>query len=93
MLAQLPEHLGESAAYSIADAGPADAAGWVTASLCFDSFWSAREHILALGGAVEIVEPEALRRSASPERRGSCRSDPAALRRYQDHMTLLGSVI
>jgi predicted DNA-binding transcriptional regulator YafY len=65
MLAQLPEHLGESAVGLAAEAGPADAAGWVSTSLCFDSFWSARDHILALGGAVQVVEPEALRRSVA----------------------------
>jgi predicted DNA-binding transcriptional regulator YafY len=37
--------------------------GWIRLELCFDSFEAARKQILALGGGVEVLEPEALRLS------------------------------
>jgi predicted DNA-binding transcriptional regulator YafY len=48
-----------------AGAGPAprDADGWLTARLVFESLEEARGRLLALGGAVEVLAPEALRRS------------------------------
>lgn len=38
-----------------------DERGWVTGRLTFDSFERARARLLSWGGAVEVVEPEALR--------------------------------
>ena len=40
-----------------------DSAGWQVLILHFDIFDSARTRILGFGGAVEVLEPEALRRS------------------------------
>jgi predicted DNA-binding transcriptional regulator YafY len=42
-------------------AGPPDAQGWVTGTLTFDTFEIARARILSYGGAVQVLEPEALR--------------------------------
>jgi len=40
---------------------PPDAQGWVTGTLSFESFETARTRILSYGGAVQVLEPEALR--------------------------------
>ena len=37
--------------------------GWVTLELPFESFVAARSRLLGLGRAVEVLEPETLRRS------------------------------
>lgn len=59
----LPRHFGERAARAVAAAGAPDARGWITLDLCFESLFAARERILACGGGVEIVSPQALRLS------------------------------
>lgn len=41
----------------------ADETGWQSASLTFDNFYSARTQLLGLGGAIEVLEPLALRLS------------------------------
>ena len=46
----------------IAQAVP-DAQGWITLELPFETLEAARERILGLGSAVEVLEPEPLRRS------------------------------
>jgi len=40
-----------------------DAEGWVTLDLPFESFATARTRLLGLGRAVEVLEPEPLRKS------------------------------
>jgi predicted DNA-binding transcriptional regulator YafY len=45
------------------DAAPVDDQGWATVELAFDSLESARSALLALGGGVEVLAPEPLRRS------------------------------
>jgi predicted DNA-binding transcriptional regulator YafY len=40
-----------------------DQEGWLALTLHFEDFWVARKRILAFGGAVEVLEPEALRLS------------------------------
>jgi hypothetical protein len=40
-----------------------DADGWVTLDLPFESFIAARTRLLGLGRAVEVLEPETMRRS------------------------------
>lgn len=40
-----------------------DADGWTRVELCFDRLETARQEILALGGGVEVIEPEVLRLS------------------------------
>jgi predicted DNA-binding transcriptional regulator YafY len=42
-------------------AGPPDERGWVTGTLQFETLEAARARILSYGGAVRILEPEALR--------------------------------
>lgn len=44
-------------------AGPPDAQGWVTGTLSFETFEAGRARILSYGGAVQVLEPEALRMS------------------------------
>ena len=44
-------------------AGSADADGWTTLTLPFDTLEDARQRILGCGGAIEVLEPAALRRS------------------------------
>lgn len=46
-------------------AQPADAEGWTTVKLVFESFEAARSQILAYGGACEVLEPMALRMSVA----------------------------
>jgi hypothetical protein len=41
----------------------ADDGEWVHLNVWFDSLYAARTAILGLGGAVEVIEPEALRLS------------------------------
>ena len=42
---------------------PPDDEEWVTLTLPFESFESARMHIMSYGRAIEVIEPEALRKS------------------------------
>ena len=65
VLARLPYYLGHDAGAAIADAGPADAAGRVTLQLGFASLPAARERLLGLGRAVEVLAPRALRLSVA----------------------------
>jgi predicted DNA-binding transcriptional regulator YafY len=46
-----------------AETAPPGAAGQVTLTLAFESFYHARDRLLAFGRAVEVLEPEPLRRS------------------------------
>ena len=62
MQASLPQHFGAAVHQRMAQA-PRDAAGWITLELGFDSLETARAVMLALGGGVEVLAPEALRRS------------------------------
>lgn len=59
----LPFYLGERVKAPLAHAGPPDAEGWLTLTLHFEHFEAARSHLLALGRAVEVLEPESLRLS------------------------------
>jgi predicted DNA-binding transcriptional regulator YafY len=43
--------------------GTPDADGWTRMELYFDRFETARQELLALGGGVEVLEPEALRQN------------------------------
>lgn len=42
-----------------------DDGGWMRLNVWFDSFYAARTAILGLGGAIEVLEPEALRLSVA----------------------------
>ncbi len=59
----LPAYFGTHIRESIAQAPPPDAAGRLTLELRFESHWQARDRLLALGGAVEVLAPDALRAS------------------------------
>jgi predicted DNA-binding transcriptional regulator YafY len=59
----LPRYFGERIQMAITQAGPPDAEGWITVMLPFETARAARERILGFGGAVEVLEPEPLRKS------------------------------
>jgi predicted DNA-binding transcriptional regulator YafY len=59
----LPRYFSNSIRDKIANAGAPDADGWITLELTFESFEAARDHLLAFGRGVEVIEPYPLRRS------------------------------
>ena len=59
----LAGYVGERARAGLMQTRPPDADGWVTLDLPFESFVAARTRLLGLGQAVEVLEPETLRRS------------------------------
>ena len=63
LIPDLARLLGTAVGEQIARAGPPDAEGWVTVEIGFESLHDARERLLALGGAVEILAPLSLRLS------------------------------
>ena len=62
-LPMLAEYAGERARGQLAQSHSPEADGWVTLDLPFDSFITARTRLLGLGSAVEVLEPEPLRKS------------------------------
>jgi predicted DNA-binding transcriptional regulator YafY len=62
-LPNLADYVGDRARGQLSPLVPPDAAGWVTLDLPFESFFTARTRLLGLGRAVEVLEPESLRRS------------------------------
>ncbi len=62
-LSLLAEYVGDRARRQVAQSHTPDADGWVTLDLPFESFVAARSRLLGLGRAVEVIEPEALRKS------------------------------
>ena len=63
LVPELHRYFGDRIRAKIAEAGPPDAEGWITLELPFERLAAARDRILGLGGAIEVLEPEALRRS------------------------------
>jgi predicted DNA-binding transcriptional regulator YafY len=59
----LAEYVGERARGQLAQPHIPDKDGWVTLDLPFESFITARTRLLGLGRAVEVLEPESLRKS------------------------------
>jgi predicted DNA-binding transcriptional regulator YafY len=59
----LPYFFGDQFQNRVDDAHPPDKYGWITLELYFRSFEAARDRILTFAGAVEVLEPYALRRS------------------------------
>jgi predicted DNA-binding transcriptional regulator YafY len=59
----LAEYVGDRARVELAQTRLPDADGWVTLDLPFESFVAARTCLLGLGRAVEVLEPESLRKS------------------------------
>jgi predicted DNA-binding transcriptional regulator YafY len=62
-LSMLAEYVGDRARGHLAQSQVPDADGWVMLELPFESFIAARSRLLGLGRAVEILEPETLRKS------------------------------
>jgi predicted DNA-binding transcriptional regulator YafY len=60
---KLIKYLGEGVKYEILHEKMDDEDGWAEVNLVFENFHTARETILGLGRAVEVVEPQALRYS------------------------------
>lgn len=63
LLPELPRLFGDRVRDRIAQAGPADAEGWIILDLAFESLEAARDRLLSLGGGVEVLAPQALRAS------------------------------
>ena len=63
LIPELPRYFGSQIHAKIAQAGPPDEQGWIRLELSFESFEAARERILGFGRAVEVLTPQALRRS------------------------------
>lgn len=61
ILPYAPLYFGHNILNRITREGPPDADGWVTLTIPFELFQEARGRILSLGGAVEVLEPDALR--------------------------------
>lgn len=59
----LAEYVGDRARGHLSSSLIPDADGWVTLNLPFESFIAARSRLLGLGRAVEVMEPETLRKS------------------------------
>jgi len=59
----LPFFFGDSIRERIKKAHPPDWEGWTQLVISFDSLEAARERILGFGSAVEVLEPEPLRKS------------------------------
>ncbi len=60
---ELPRYFGNHIHTKIARARPPDGKGRIRLDLSFESFEAARERILGFGRGVEVLEPQALRRS------------------------------
>ena len=63
VLPTLHYYLEERAQHSLSISSTPDADGWVTVDLPFESFVTARTRLLGLGKAVEVLQPEPLRKS------------------------------
>lgn len=63
LLPSLPHYLEERFHSFTTTDSPADPDGWIRLELPFESFHSARTRLLGLGRAVEVLEPEPLRKS------------------------------
>jgi predicted DNA-binding transcriptional regulator YafY len=59
----LGRYFGDQARAILAEASQPDEKGWLTIGLSFERFENARERLLGLGRAIEVLEPEALRKS------------------------------
>jgi predicted DNA-binding transcriptional regulator YafY len=59
----LPHYLGSRSRPALESAGPPDGEGWIECELTFERLEEARSRLLALGGAIEVLGPDALRLS------------------------------
>jgi predicted DNA-binding transcriptional regulator YafY len=60
---KLSMYLGETVRYEILETQQGKEPGWKLVNISFENFFRARECILSLGRAVEVLEPEALKLS------------------------------
>jgi len=58
---KLSRYLGEEVKYDIIKKGIDPTGEWAEVNLTFDNFFTARETLLSLGRAIEVLEPQALR--------------------------------
>lgn len=65
LIPQLSHDFGGGIGDLLTQTEAADVNGWIVATLPFGSFEAARERILGFGGAIEVLKPEALRRSVA----------------------------
>lgn len=63
LFARLELYLGESTKYTVMENANEKGGEGCTVSVYFDNFFEAREKILSMGRAVEVLEPEALKLS------------------------------
>ncbi len=56
-------YFGEPIRETVARADPPDEEGWITVTLPFESIYAARTQLLGFGRAVEVLAPQALRRT------------------------------
>jgi predicted DNA-binding transcriptional regulator YafY len=61
LLPYLPLLFGRRVIEQVSRSGPPDPGGWVILTLPFENLEAARQQVLNLGSAVEVLEPEALR--------------------------------
>jgi predicted DNA-binding transcriptional regulator YafY len=61
LLPYLPLLFGRRVIEQVSRSGPPDPDGWVILTLPFENLEAARQQVLNLGSAVEVLEPEALR--------------------------------
>jgi predicted DNA-binding transcriptional regulator YafY len=62
---KLGRYLGETVRYEILETEPGKEPEWMVVNISFENFFRARECILSLGRAVEVLEPEALKLSVT----------------------------
>jgi len=60
---KLSLYLGNEVKYDIIDRGSKDPLKWSEVNIIFENFWSARNIILSLGRAVEVLEHIVVRRT------------------------------
>jgi hypothetical protein len=58
---RLPLYLGEGVRFEAQETQGADVRGWKEVIISYENIFKARESILSLGRAVEVLEPQALR--------------------------------
>ena len=62
MISKLGLYFGEEVKYSLSEVGP-DERDWREVMIFYEHFFQARQSILNLGRAAEVLEPEALKLS------------------------------
>ena len=72
LLPELPRLFGDRVRERIAQADPADAEGWITLELAFESLEAARDRLLSLGSGVEVIAPPRFAREPDRLRQANC---------------------